>query len=589
MDAISNLFQVGGLATGLDSKSLIDQLMAIESRPIQVMQQRRSRLQSQTDAFRDINSRLATLQDRAAELLNSTFLKARTVTSSAPTIATATADTTALFASYLLNVTQLATATTATSAAGGTNGAIGKAITQTSTPMDQLNFATPVTAGTFSLMVNGVQKQITISSTDTLSTVFNAIKTATNNDVTASLSGNRIVLSAQNSVTTLSAGAGGDTSNFLTVAKLNTAGYTGPGGTLSSTGNIGVSQLTALLTGTSGNDAQLATAVTATTSGSFKINGVTINYNTSTDALKDVIARINASSAGVTSSYDTVNDKLVLSAKDTGSTAIALQDVSGNFLAATGLLATNSQTLGQNAQFSINGGTTQSGTSNTVANVIAGVTFQLLATGQSTVTVGQDVDKAVKAVKDFIDQFNSAIDLIDSDSSINVQRPTVLQGDLTLARIKDTLYRLLSSPADGLTDAPSTLTAIGISTGAVGSASGTTKHLVLDETKFRSIFQSNPDRVATILNASSSGVSQGVMAKVNDYLLSINSPTGVFQTNSEALSRQMKDIDAAIARMQQHLDQERDRLVRQFTALENSVAQIQSQQSALLAQLVRLT
>ena len=46
---------------------------------------------------------------------------------------------------------------------------------------------------------------------------------------------------------------------------------------------------------------------------------------------------INESAAGVTASYDPVNNKFVLANNTTGDVGISMQDVTGNFLAATGL------------------------------------------------------------------------------------------------------------------------------------------------------------------------------------------------------------------------------------------------------------
>src|SRR5438067_594535 len=71
--------------------------------------------------------------------------------------------------------------------------------------------------------------------------------------------------------------------------------------------------------------------------GAFKINGVSISFSQTGDSVQNVIDRINNSAAGVTASYDGVNDRFILVSKTTGDQGIALEDVIGNFLAATGL------------------------------------------------------------------------------------------------------------------------------------------------------------------------------------------------------------------------------------------------------------
>jgi flagellar hook-associated protein 2 len=88
--------------------------------------------------------------------------------------------------------------------------------------------------------------------------------------------------------------------------------------------------------------------------GEFKINGVSITFAT-TDTVAAVLKRINDSAAGVTASYDSVNDRFVLANKTTGDIGMALEDVSGQFLTATGL-ASGALTRGQNLLYTVDGG-----------------------------------------------------------------------------------------------------------------------------------------------------------------------------------------------------------------------------------------
>jgi flagellar hook-associated protein 2 len=129
-------------------------------------------------------------------------------------------------------------------------------------------------------------------------------------------------------------GSGADTSNFLSAAKLLASSGTSQ---RTSTGDIGGAQTGAVL-----SQANLATAVNGT--GKFKVNGVEISWDASQDSISTVLSKINNSSAGVVASYDPTGDKVTLVSKNTGSTSIALQDETGNFLAATGVL-TATQTL----------------------------------------------------------------------------------------------------------------------------------------------------------------------------------------------------------------------------------------------------
>ena len=122
--------------------------------------------------------------------------------------------------------------------------------------------------------------------------------------------------------------------------------------------------------------------------GTFKINDVEIAYK-ATDSITTIVNRINASTAGVSAFYDPVQDRLRLSASQTGARTMTLQDTQGNFLAATGLAGATQQ-LGQNALFSIdsvNDGAQLSSSTNSVSGYVPGVTLDLKSASATAVKV----------------------------------------------------------------------------------------------------------------------------------------------------------------------------------------------------------
>src|SRR5690606_16251665 len=88
---------------------------------------------------------------------------------------------------------------------------------------------------------------------------------------------------------------------------------------------------------------------------------------------------------GVTVTYDTHADRLRVTNDQTGALATTFEDVTGNAMAALGLLG-GDVTLGQNAAYSIDGGPVRYSTSNTIADAIDGV----------TITVNDTTTEAVK-------------------------------------------------------------------------------------------------------------------------------------------------------------------------------------------------
>src|SRR5262249_17732419 len=86
---------------------LIDQLIAVESRPKILAQQRVLELQQQQAAYLDLNSKLQALQTAAAAFRVNNIFKSNLATSSAPDVLSATASTDAIPRSYQFSVDRM--------------------------------------------------------------------------------------------------------------------------------------------------------------------------------------------------------------------------------------------------------------------------------------------------------------------------------------------------------------------------------------------------------------------------------------------------------------------------------------------------
>ena len=91
---------------------------------------------------------------------------------------------------------------------------------------------------------------------------------------------------------------------------------------------------------------------TPVTAGYFTINGVQINVNPSTQSLNDVINAINSSSAGVTASYDSTNDKLVITGNGNAVINLGSPGDTSNFLQAM-YIQNAPQTLNSNGDTTV--------------------------------------------------------------------------------------------------------------------------------------------------------------------------------------------------------------------------------------------
>jgi len=122
-------YQVGGLASGIDTMSIIDQFVALQQQPIKKVQQRQSDTKTQISVLGSLASKLSALESAAKEL-STNGLRATKISSTNSSFSV-TSDTSALPGSYSIEVVSTARAAKAKSqqfasataqVAGGTLG-----------------------------------------------------------------------------------------------------------------------------------------------------------------------------------------------------------------------------------------------------------------------------------------------------------------------------------------------------------------------------------------------------------------------------------------------------------------------------------
>ena len=330
-------------------------------------------------------------------------------------------------------------------------------------------------------------------------------------------------------------------------------------------------------------EANFATAIDdgGAGAGLFKVNGVEIAFDPAADSLQNVIDRINSSEAGVVASYDSVNDRLVLTNRDTGDVGISVQDVTGNFAAATGLAAGTLE-RGKNLVYSVNGGGELVSQSNTITEEtsgLAGLTVNALAEGTTTIRVGSDSAKVKTAIKDFITEYNKAQSLIETNTSSTTDADgKVTAGTLAHegmadeigSRLRSTAYNVLS----GFASTMDQLADLGITT------SGTDNSLELrDEEALDAALSNNLAGVEKLFADAESGVA----VKLDGYLNSVIGDDGLLSDKNSHLGKQIAAIDVQVSDLERLVQSNKERLTASFLAMETAQAQI-NQQLQFLAQ-----
>jgi flagellar hook-associated protein 2 len=168
-----------GIGSGLDVKSIVSQLVALEKQPLVNLKSQAATVQTKISAYGQIQSLISTLSDAAGSLASVTGWNAVSATSSDSTFVSASASGGTSPTSFSVEVSALAKAKSTTSAVVSPSGSA-------------------VGAGTLSLTLgSGASVSLTVSASDTVANVASAINGA-GAGVTATVltdaSGDRLLL-----------------------------------------------------------------------------------------------------------------------------------------------------------------------------------------------------------------------------------------------------------------------------------------------------------------------------------------------------------------------------------------------------------
>lgn len=561
---------LSGLASGFDWKSVVDQLVEVERAPQQALRREQLAIQERNNAYSSIKTELSSLQLRVKALQDAALYDSRTASVSDAAYARATVNTGAALGTFNFNITQLATAARTLGA-----GNVGQPLSTTSDvsgiTLADAGFSTAVSAGTFT--VNG--KQITVDTTDTLQQVFDKIATATGDTVTGSYDPDTDKFTLTSASGPVVLGSATDTSNFLQVARL----YNNGTASITSAGALGGVRTSATLA-----SSNLTTAVSdgGSGAGEFRINGVSITFSATTDTVQSVLDRINNSAAGVTASYDALNDRFLLSSKTTGDMGFALEDVTGSFLAATGLSGGTLE-RGKNLLYTVNGGdqlVSQSNTISAASSGLTGISVTALKEGAVSVTVASDTAKIKSAITGFIDAFNRVQNVIETNTASSTDSKGVVTAG-TLANESDAdeiakrLRSLVYSSLSGLSGVLDHLADLGIKT------SGNDNKLTVEDSELLDgALQNKLGDVRQLFADETNGLGK----RLTDYLDKTIGENGTLVTHQTTLTKQATDITTQMADLERMVQASKEQMTARFVAMETAQAKLNQQLNFLLKQ-----
>lgn len=542
-------FALDGLASGLGTTDLINQLIQLERRPQQRLMAKKSAAEKVISTLQGLNSKLAALRDTAASVATATRWEGKKATSSSDAIVTASATNAALAGSFSFSVTTLAKAgglasagtvsslsepivagallfPDATAASIGvsqlsaTGLAVGEhtiQVTQASAPAVRtgansmaasINIANGSNA--LNITINGVAQSITITNgTYTPATLVAELQSKLGSSVVVSKSATDVL-----TITTVREGSaasiqvtGGNAraSLGLSVPSLpvtnGTDAIINVDGQVNTITSVTDGQVVNLTSGTGGTF--MAEVDTGFRVGTWTGSSIDAGGGT----LAEVVDAINDADIGVSAMAVQVSPgqyRLQLNATETG--------VENDISFATNLFAGTSLGMLLRTQDAVDaaitvgtgpGAYTITSSSNTISDALPGVSLTLKDEGDATVTIAKDSEAIATALTALVASANAALTEIKNQTAYNSAAGTggLLMGNFAVRQLQTKLINAVIDPV--LSSALQSGGLAGVSTTKDGL-------LKFDKAKFLEAFEDDPTAVTALFRQGGTSTSSAV-------------------------------------------------------------------------------
>lgn len=525
----------GGLATGLDTSSLIEQLMAAERQPLSRLESDKSYFNSRLAALSQFEGKLVSFLSKIDTLDSAEKIQVKNTTLSSEDFFSATADSEALPGNYQVEVVDIAQVQKSVGLGvadkAAANFGLGS-MTLTVGDNDPVN----ITIDASNNSLEGIMATINEADAGVTASIIN--------DGTANPY--RLVLTGTDNATSFSV------SNDLTsfngnITTLTTGGYTDQDALLFGSGTISLS---------TGHD---------------------ITLSAESSSLADIRDAINLETA-TTGVSATVEDdgnggwRLALAGGTIDSTALS----GGSGYDAPALTVTQGA---QQAHIRVDGIDIYNN-SNSLDEAIPGVSLDLSLAEEGVMTslsVKRDEDAIKNQIKSFVSGYNEVVSFVTGQSKTEGSSAGILAGDSGINNIKRHLQTLLTTPIGG---SISSLSQLGLETQKDGT-------LQIDDATLTDSIQNDLPGVTSLLAGDDD--TEGVATRFKSYLENITDDIdGLFAGRKKGIESNVKRIDKSIDRMEMRLEKREETLYDQFNALEQLISVMNAQSDYIGTQMSAL-
>lgn len=544
--------RLSGMVSGMDTETMVKNLMKAENYKMDKLKQQKQITQWKRQAFLDTNSKVYALKSEAFNMkLTSNYKSYQTNLASDATIKVNAAGD-VVEGVYKVTVDSMATSAYRTSTSALSNPL------ESSAAVTDLNLSGKV----FDLTYNGVKKSIGFGLTEGDFTsggtgdLVNALQQKINNafgtnqvDVNISAD-NKISFAAHNATFKPQISVSVDDTLLASENALTNL-------------NMTSGQASQISINTKLSDLNLTSGALNFEAGytDFDINGINFKVSQS-DTLGDVISKINANKdVDVTASYDYSADKIILKRKSTGDGKdIAVVDNgASDFMSKFGLADVAAFKAGTNAKVTVvdpNNTILTNVEMPTNSFTLKGISINIMDAKpgvEQVVSITKNVDSIFNTIKDFVTQYNDALETLNKRLSEEVYKnyqpltdderakltpdqitqweekakSGIVKNDSALSGIVVSMRNTIMSMVQGLDDNSNSLPEIGLTNVSYNAVPKDYGKLQINETKLRQAISENLDGVIKIFTNNPPDVKGATMANTVDvegknFMLNIN-------------------------------------------------------------------
>ncbi|MBV1910144.1 MAG: flagellar filament capping protein FliD [Kangiellaceae bacterium] len=318
----------------------------------------------------------------------------------------------------------------------------------------------------------------------------------------------------------------------------------------------------------------------------FTVGAETFNISvSSTDTLEDIRNNINSATDNDLVSVNLLNN--VTDGFDTGSvltfdsTTLGLgNDLVVTFTGdasladlSTGLTSTQAAS---DASILVDGFAATSST-NSFENIIQDVTVNVTKVQDTpgnteSLTIALDTGSTKSLITGFVETYNAYIDVVKQLGTADPNQPGLLVGDFTLRQVSSQIRNLFAADVSAVSGNFSNLSSIGISTTQDG-------YLEIDNTTLDSALASDFDQFDELFSGDN-----GFATELRELISNYTGSGGVITSRETSLNAQLNRIDDDRINLALRIEKLEFRLIKQFSAMDAIVAQLNSTQSYIKQQ-----